>query len=187
MDPRHAAHPDGYLTDVSERGRSLSSGERQLIALARARLVDPAILLLDEATSNLDLASEAKVQRAMARVADGRTTLLIAHRLPTARTADRIAFVADYLPRKCGIATFTSDLLLAVGAEYPESTCIAVPHGTEVIRSVRKRIFCNGPKPLSPRPWSSALPSAVTESSSPLPPLMPWHMASMPPIECPMK
>ena len=52
-------HPDGYLTAVTERGRSLSSGERQLIALARARLVDPAILLLDEATSNLDLATEA--------------------------------------------------------------------------------------------------------------------------------
>ena len=86
-----AHHPDGYLTAVKERGRSLSSGERQLIALARARLVDPAILLLDEATSNLDLATEARVQRAMSEVSRGRTTVLIAHRLPTARTADRIA------------------------------------------------------------------------------------------------
>ena len=109
-----AAHPDGYLTDVSERGRSLSSGERQLIALARARLVDPAILLLDEATSNLDLASEAKVQRAMARVADGRTTLLIAHRLPTARTADRIAFVADGVVAEQG----THDELIAQNGRY---------------------------------------------------------------------
>ena len=70
---------------MSERGRSLSSGQRQLIALARARLVDPAILLLDEATSQLDLASEARVQRAMDAAAPGRTTILVAHRLPTAR------------------------------------------------------------------------------------------------------
>ena len=83
----------GYLYQVSERGRALSSGQRQLIALARARLVDPRILLLDEATSNLDLGTEAKVQRAMGVVANGRTTLLIAHRLQTARTADRIVVV----------------------------------------------------------------------------------------------
>jgi len=88
-----AALPGGYLHGVSERGRSLSSGQRQLIALARARLVDPRILLLDEATSNLDLATEARVQRAMGLVAEGRTTLLIAHRLQTARTADRIVVV----------------------------------------------------------------------------------------------
>ncbi|HEY3143170.1 MAG TPA: ABC transporter ATP-binding protein [Acidimicrobiales bacterium] len=85
--------PAGYLTPVSERGRSLSAGQRQLVALARAQLVDPAILLLDEATSNLDLATEAAVQRAMGVVSAGRTTLLVAHRLPTARTADRIAVV----------------------------------------------------------------------------------------------
>ena len=80
----------GYRHVVSERGRSLSAGERQLIALARAQLVDPAILLLDEATSNLDLGTEARVSRAMGVVAEGRTTILIAHRLQTARTADRI-------------------------------------------------------------------------------------------------
>jgi ATP-binding cassette subfamily B protein len=85
--------PDGYLTAVSERGRSLSAGQRQLVALARAQLVDPAILLLDEATSNLDLATEAAVQQAMGVVATGRTTILVAHRLPTARTADRIVVV----------------------------------------------------------------------------------------------
>jgi ATP-binding cassette subfamily B protein len=88
-----AALSGGYLYQVSERGRALSSGQRQLIALARARLVDPRILLLDEATSNLDLATEAKVQRAMGIVASGRTSLLIAHRLQTARTADRIVVV----------------------------------------------------------------------------------------------
>jgi ATP-binding cassette subfamily B protein len=109
-----ARHPDGYLTAVNERGRSLSSGERQLIALARARLVDPAILLLDEATSNLDLATEARVQRAMSEVSRGRTTVLIAHRLPTARTADRIALVADGVVAEQG----THDELLELDGRY---------------------------------------------------------------------
>jgi ATP-binding cassette subfamily B protein len=80
----------GYLKSVAERGRSLSIGQRQLLCLARAQLVDPAILLLDEATSNLDLSTEAKVNRAMGVVSSGRTTILIAHRLQTARRADRI-------------------------------------------------------------------------------------------------
>src|SRR5439155_20029497 len=84
-------------TQVRARGHALSRGQDQLIALARARLVDPRILLLDEATSNLDLATEAKVQRAMGIVAHGRTTLLIAHRLQTARTADRIVVVDNGL------------------------------------------------------------------------------------------
>ena len=88
-----ASLPHGYLEPVSERGRSLSSGQRQLLALARARLVDPAILLLDEATSQLDLASEARVQQAMQAAAEGRTTILVAHRLPTAARADRILVV----------------------------------------------------------------------------------------------
>jgi ATP-binding cassette subfamily B protein len=86
---------DGYHHPISERGASLSSGQRQLIALARAELVDPAVLLLDEATANLDLATEAKVSAAMAAVAGRRTTILIAHRLQTARTADRIVVLAQ--------------------------------------------------------------------------------------------
>jgi ATP-binding cassette subfamily B protein len=88
-----ASLPGGYLQWVSERGRSLSSGQRQLIALARAHLVDPALLLLDEATSNLDLQTESKVQAAMGIAAQGRTTILIAHRLQTARLADRIIVI----------------------------------------------------------------------------------------------
>jgi ATP-binding cassette subfamily B protein len=88
-----ASLPGGYLQPVSERGRSLSSGQRQMIALARAHLVDPAVLLLDEATSNLDLATEARVTRAMGIAAQGRTTILIAHRLQTARLADRIIVI----------------------------------------------------------------------------------------------
>ena len=85
-----ASLPGGYHHELSERGRSLSAGQRQLIALARAELVDPAVLLLDEATSNLDLATEARVAAAMHRVSPGRTTIVIAHRLQTARAADRI-------------------------------------------------------------------------------------------------
>jgi ATP-binding cassette subfamily B protein len=88
-----AALPGGYQHQVAERGRSLSAGERQLIALARAELVDPAILLLDEATSNLDLANEARVVAAMQRLSADRTTIVIAHRLQTARTADRIVLL----------------------------------------------------------------------------------------------
>ncbi|RKR76689.1 ABC transporter ATP-binding protein [Frondihabitans australicus] len=86
--------PGGYHHVLSERGRSLSAGHRQLIALARAELVDPAILLLDEATSNLDLLTEARVTAAMQTVATGRTTVVIAHRLQTARAADRIGVLA---------------------------------------------------------------------------------------------
>jgi ATP-binding cassette subfamily B protein len=85
-----AALPGGYRHELAERGRSLSAGQRQLIALARAELVDPAVLLLDEATSNLDLATEARVAAAMHQVSRDRTTILIAHRLQTAQAADRI-------------------------------------------------------------------------------------------------
>jgi ATP-binding cassette subfamily B protein len=85
-----AGLPGGYLHELLERGRSLSSGQRQLIALARAELVDPVVLLLDEATSNLDLATEARVAEAMQQVSRNRTTIIIAHRLQTARSANRI-------------------------------------------------------------------------------------------------
>ena len=89
-----AALPDGYGTPILERGRSLSSGQRQLLALARARLVDPDVLLLDEATSNLDLRSEARVAAAMGALSRGRTTVIVAHRLATAARADRIVVLA---------------------------------------------------------------------------------------------
>jgi ATP-binding cassette subfamily B protein len=82
--------PDGYDHQVSERGRNLSAGQRQLIALARAQLADPAILLLDEATAALDLAAEAAVNHAISELTAARTTIVVAHRLTTAARADRI-------------------------------------------------------------------------------------------------
>jgi ATP-binding cassette subfamily B protein len=84
------ALPNGYDHEVGERGRNLSAGQRQLIALARAELADPDILLLDEATAALDLASEAAVNAATDRLAAQRTTIVVAHRLTTAARADRI-------------------------------------------------------------------------------------------------
>ena len=82
--------PRGYAHAVSERGRNLSAGQRQLIALARAQLADPAILLLDEATAALDLAAEAAVNRAISELTAARTTIVVAHRLTTSARADRI-------------------------------------------------------------------------------------------------
>ncbi|WP_407286623.1 ABC transporter ATP-binding protein [Streptomyces sp. BP-8] len=80
----------GYLHEVAERGRNLSAGQRQLLALARAELVDPDVLLLDEATASLDLATEAVVNQATDRLAGARTTMIVAHRLTTAARADRV-------------------------------------------------------------------------------------------------
>ena len=87
--------PHGLDTPVYERGSSLSSGERQLLALARAFLAQPRVLILDEATSSLDLKSEAVIERALDRVLEGRTAIVIAHRLSTAMRANRIAVVND--------------------------------------------------------------------------------------------
>ena len=87
--------PDGLQTDVGERGARLSLGQRQLVALARVLLQDPAILLLDEATASIDPLTEAQVQTALATVLTGRTSIIIAHRLSTVKAADRIIVLQE--------------------------------------------------------------------------------------------
>ena len=84
------ALPNGYETAVEKRGSRLSAGQRQLVAFARAFLADPAVLILDEATSSLDIPSERLIQRALRTILDDRTAIVIAHRLSTVETADRV-------------------------------------------------------------------------------------------------
>ena len=108
------ALPEGYDTQAGEAGLRLSGGQRQRIAIARAFLKDAPILLLDEATSALDAESEAQVQAALSRWMEGRTTLLIAHRLSTVRNADRI-YVLD---QGRIVDAGTHDDLVAAGGLY---------------------------------------------------------------------
>ena len=107
---------DGLDTVVHERGQSLSSGERQLIALARAFLAHPRVLVLDEATSNLDLQSETKIEAALDVLLENRTAVLIAHRLSTAMRADRIVVVDE--GRIVEIGSHAE--LVAAGGRYAE-------------------------------------------------------------------
>jgi len=87
--------PEGYETDVKERGMRISVGERQLLSLARAAAADPKIVILDEATAHVDSHTEALVQKAMEKVMAGRTTIAIAHRLSTIRNADRVLVIHE--------------------------------------------------------------------------------------------
>jgi ATP-binding cassette subfamily B protein len=108
--------PNGLDTVVHERGQTLSSGERQLIALARAFLAHPRVLVLDEATSNLDLHSETKIEAALDVLLENRTAILIAHRLSTAMRADRIAVIDDGRIIELG----SHAELVAAGGRYAE-------------------------------------------------------------------
>lgn len=87
--------PQGYATEIRERGRNLSMGQRQMIAFARALLADPRILILDEATANIDTFTEMLVQQGLQRLLHGRTALVIAHRLSTIKNADQIVVLQD--------------------------------------------------------------------------------------------
>jgi ATP-binding cassette subfamily B protein len=87
--------PKGYQTVLSERGSNLSQGQRQLLAISRAILADPAILILDEATSSVDTRTEARIQNALLRLMEGRTSFVIAHRLSTIRGANHVLVIND--------------------------------------------------------------------------------------------
>jgi ATP-binding cassette subfamily B protein len=111
---RFDSFEDGIDTEGRERGSRLSAGERQLVSLARAALVDPAVLVLDEATSSLDPGTEAIVEQALDRLMVGRTTIVVAHRLSTIQHADRIAVIDAGLLAELG----THDELVELGGRY---------------------------------------------------------------------
>jgi ATP-binding cassette, subfamily B, bacterial len=111
---RFEALPDGIHTDVQTRGVRLSAGERQLVGIARVALADPAVIVLDEATSSLDPATEADVERALAAVVEGRTVIIIAHRLSTAERADRVVV----MDRGRVVEVASHDELVAQGERY---------------------------------------------------------------------
>lgn len=111
---RFAALAEGLDTEVRERGSRLSAGEKQLVSLARAALADPAVLVLDEATSSLDPGTELLVEAALERIMEGRTVIVIAHRLSTAERADRIGVVDGGVLAELG----THEELIALGGRY---------------------------------------------------------------------
>ena len=114
LDEVIAALPEGLDTLIGERGVKLSGGQKQRLAIARIFLKNPPILILDEATSALDTVTEGEIQQALGELAEGRTTLVIAHRLATIRNADRIIVVGE-----AGILEQGSHAgLLAAGGAY---------------------------------------------------------------------
>jgi len=106
--------PEGYETPLAERASTLSQGQRQLLAIARAILADPRILILDEATSSVDTRTEVHIQEALLHLMQGRTSFVIAHRLSTIRNADQLLVINDGRIIERG----THDSLLAEGGFY---------------------------------------------------------------------
>ena len=117
--------PEGYDTELQERGGNLSVGQRQLISFARALVADPRVLILDEATANIDTQTELQIQRALGELLRGRTALVIAHRLSTVRNADRIVVLED--GRK--VEEGSHDDLMALDGLYARLHSVTTRHG----------------------------------------------------------
>ena len=116
--------PDGYATEIGERGFSLSGGQRQRIAIARAILADPRVLILDDATSSVDPTKEHEIRDALTEVMRDRTTIVIAHRPATVALADRVVLIDGGR----AIAEGTHDSLLATSAAYRQVLAAAEDH-----------------------------------------------------------
>ena len=165
--------PEGLDTFVHERGVSLASGERQLLALARAFLAQPRVLVLDEATSNLDLKSETLVERGLDAVLEGRTAIVVAHRLSTAMRADRIAVVDAGRIVELG----SHKELVDLGGRYAEMYEAWIAH--LVVPDVAAEVRCGAGRRDGLDSWRRvAFPNHVSPLSSGEPPKWPSRSRS---------
>jgi ATP-binding cassette subfamily B protein len=130
------ALPDGYDTRVGERGQTLSGGQRQRLAIARAFLADPRILILDDATSSVDASTEQAIKTALGEVMQGRTTIVIAHRLSTVALADQIVVLEDGTIAAHG----THDELLEVSELYREIVEKGLPDQVFLTREIEREV-----------------------------------------------
>jgi ATP-binding cassette subfamily B protein len=152
--------PEGYETDVRERGGRLSVGQRQLISLARALLANPRILIMDEATSSVDAYTELIIQKAMERILKDRTSIIIAHRLSTVRNADRIVVLDEGMIAETG----SHDELIEQGGLYKQLYEMQFRYETDEDDEETETPDPNQIKPSMPKPGQT--PPQQSEGSS---------------------